>query len=129
MSPLAAKFFGRYEHSLDTKGRVILPARLRAHFDQPGYLTRHLEGCLALWTAEEFEKEIALRLEQADRDPSSRNEVRAWSAAVHEAEIDRQGRMAVPPHLRAFAHLDADVLIVGMINRVELWCPSVWAAR
>jgi MraZ protein len=127
--PLEARFFGRYEHSLDLKGRVILPAKLRIHFNQLGYLTRHLEGCLALWTAEEFDKEIEVRLAQADKDSVARNGVREWSAAVFEVEIDRQGRMAIPPHLRSYAGLDQEVLIIGMINRVELWSPASWAEK
>lgn len=127
--PLGARFFGRYEHSLDAKGRVVLPAKLRVHFAQAGFLTPHLEGCLALWTAEEFEKEVEVRLAQAEGDAVSRNAVRDWSSAVFEAEIDRQGRMPIPGHLRDYASLDQDVLIVGMINRVELWSPRSWSGR
>ncbi len=126
---LGARFFGRYEHSLDNKGRVILPAKLRVHFSQPGFLTPHLEGCLALWTNEEFEKEIDVRLAQAEGDPLARNAVREWSAAVFEAEIDRQGRMPIPVHLRAYAGLVQEVLVVGMINRVELWAPGAWTDK
>ncbi len=126
---LGARFFGRYEHSLDAKGRVILPAKLRVHFAQPGYLAPHLEGCLALWTVEEFEQEVEDRLVQAGGDVASRNAVRDWSSAVFEAEIDRQGRMPVPPHLRAYAHLEQEVVIVGMINRVELWSPRSWSEK
>lgn len=127
--PLGAKFFGRYEHSLDAKGRVILPAKLRVHFAQPGFLAPHLEGCLALWTVEEFDKEVAVRLAQAEGDPRSRNAVRDWASAVFEAEIDRQGRMPIPAHLRSYASLEQEVLVVGMINRVELWSPRSWAAK
>lgn len=126
---LGARFFGRYEHSLDAKGRLILPARLRGHFNQLGYLTPHFDGCLALWTAEEFEKELSLRLDQAERGGPSRNVVREWSAAVFEAEIDRQGRMPIPAHLREYAKLEQDVLVIGTINRVELWAPAVWSAK
>ena len=126
---LSTRFFGRYEHALDLKGRVILPAKLRVHFSQPGFLTRHLEGCLALWTNEEFDKEVTVRLEAAEGDAIARNQVREWSAAVFEAEIDRQGRMAIPPHLRDYADLDQEVVIIGMINRVELWAPDRWNAK
>lgn len=126
---LGAKFFGRYEHSLDAKGRIVLPAKLRVHFDAPGFLTPHLEGCLALWTSDDFEKEVEVRLALAEGERGARNEVREWSAAVFEAEIDRQGRMAVPGHLRSYAGLEQEVLVVGMINRVELWSPTSWALK
>lgn len=126
---VTARFFGRYDHALDAKGRVILPAKLRVHFTQPGYLTRHLEGCLALWTSEEFEEEVRTRLAAAEQDAVARNQVREWSAAVFEAEIDRQGRMAIPTHLREYAALDGEVVVIGMINRVELWAPTRWQAK
>jgi MraZ protein len=105
---------------------VILPAKLRVHFSRPGFLTPHLEGCLALWTEEEFEKEIAIRLAQAESDPLARNAVRDWAAAVFEVDLDGQGRMAIPTQLRSYAGLDQEVLVIGMINRVELWSPRRW---
>lgn len=125
------RFFGSYEHSLDVKGRLILPARLRVHFTQAGFLTPHLEGCLALWRHEDFDREVEVQLAAAETDPVSRNRVRDWASNVFEAEVDKQGRMAVPPNLRVHAALDLEqpVLIVGMINRVEFWSPATWAAR
>ena len=126
-----ARFFGSYEHSLDIKGRVILPARLRVHFTQPGYLTPHLEGCLALWRSEDFDREVQLRLAAAESDAPARNRVREWASNVFEADVDKQGRMAVPPNLRSYAGFDLEqpVLIVGMINRVEFWSSTSWDAR
>ena len=126
---VAARFFGKYEHALDAKGRLILPARLRVHFDRPGFLAPHLEGCLALWRDEEFQEEIAVRLGLAEQSTATRNEVREWSSNVFEAEIDRQGRMAIPTDLRDYAQLGQEVLVIGMINRVELWAPEIWAHR
>jgi len=125
------RMFGSYEHALDAKGRVILPARLRVHFALPGFLTPHLEGCLALWRSEEFEDEVASRLAEADTDSVARNQVRDWAANVFEADVDRQGRMLVPPNLRSYADLDLEtpVLVVGMINRVEIWSSARWAAK
>jgi MraZ protein len=123
--------FGSYEHSLDAKGRVILPARLRVHFSQPGFLTPHLEGCLALWRSDDFDAEVSARLAMAETDVVARNQVRDWSADVYETDVDRQGRMLVPPSLRGYADLGLEqpVLIIGMINRVELWALPRWASR
>lgn len=126
---LEARFFGSYEHTLDAKGRLILPAKLRGSFASSGFLSPHLEGCLGLWPAEAFEKEIEARLAQAEGEATARNEVREWAAAVFEAEIDKQGRMVVPAHLRAYAGLEQEVLVIGMIDRVELWSPTAWAGK
>jgi len=124
-----ARFVGRFEHSLDTKGRVILPAKFREPFERGGYLAENREGCLALWTPGEFERQMATMLEQAGSGRVQRNRARLWAANSHDVEIDRQGRMPIPLHLRTFAGLESDVLIHGAIDRVELWSPTVWEAR
>jgi MraZ protein len=121
-----ARFFGRYEHSLDLKGRVILPARFRAAFERGGFLTQFHDRCLALWTPEEFENLMGSMQEKASQGRSDRNLARVWAAGSHEVEVDRQGRMAIPGHLREFARLEGDVLISGAIDRVELWNPETW---
>ena len=126
---MAARFFGRHEHSLDVKGRIILPARYRGHFDTLAYLSQHQEGCLALWTPEEFEKQLADMQQTQDRGSAERNMVRIWSAGLTEVELDRQGRVAIPTYLRSYAELDSAVLIVGALNRIEIWSPSLWEAR
>ena len=124
-----AGFVGRYEHSLDTKGRVILPAKFRGAFDQGGYLTQNREGCLALWTPGEFERQMAGMQERSEGSRANRNRARLWAASSHEVEIDRQGRMPIPAHLREFATLEGDVLVHGSIDRVELWNPAAWEER
>ncbi len=124
-----ARFVGRFEHSLDTKGRVILPAKFRGPFERGGYLAENREGCLALWTPEEFELQMAAMLEQAGTGRVQRNRARLWAANSHEVEIDRQGRMPIPIHLRTFAGLEDEVLIHGAIDRVEVWSPAVWETR
>jgi MraZ protein len=124
-----AAFVGRYEHSLDSKGRVILPAKFRADFERGGYLTEHQERCLALWTLGEFERQLRAMQEQAAEGRTERNRARLWAANSYEVEIDRQGRMAIPARLREFAALDGDVLVHGAIDRVELWNPAVWEER
>lgn len=124
-----AGFVGRYEHSLDIKGRVILPAKFRASFDGGGYLAENHEGCLALWTPAEFERQMAAMQERAASGRTDRNRARLWAANSHEVEIDRQGRMPIPSRLREFASLESDVLVHGAIDRVELWNPAVWDRR
>ena len=94
-----ARFFGRYEHSLDDKGRVILPSKFRGPFEHGGYLTAYQDGCLSLWTPEEFETQMQAMQERAKEGRSDRNLVRLWASTSHELEIDRQGRMAIPARL------------------------------
>ena len=124
-----AGFVGRYEHSLDTKGRVILPAKFRADFERGGYLAQQTEGCLALWTLGEFDRQMTAMRERAESGRSNRNRARLWAASSHEVEIDRQGRMAIPVRLRNFAKLENEVLVQGAIDRVELWNPATWDER
>ncbi len=124
-----AAFVGRYEHSLDTKGRVILPSKFRPDFERGGYLTEHREGCLALWTPGEFQRQLQAMQQQAAEGKTARNRARLWSASSYEVEIDRQGRMAIPARLRGFALLEAEVLVHGAIDRIELWNPAVWEER
>ena len=124
-----AGFVGRYEHSLDIKGRVILPAKFRPQFERGGFLTQHSEGCLALWTPGEFERRMEIMQERAESGRSDRNRARLWASNSHEVEIDRQGRMAIPTHLREFAGLESEVLVHGAIDRVELWNPPAWTER
>ncbi len=124
-----AGFVGRYEHSLDIKGRVILPAKFRVSFERGGYLAQHSEGCLALWTPGEFDRQMAVMLERAEAGRSDRNRARLWASSSHEVEIDRQGRMPIPALLRSFAGLETDVLVLGVIDRIELWNPAAWAEK
>jgi len=120
------RFFGRYEHTLDGKGRVILPAKFRAPFAAGGYLTQHLDGCLALWTPSEFEIQGRQMQERATVSRRDRNLARMWASASGEVDVDRQGRMAIPAPLRQYAALQGDVLVLGANDRVELWDPARW---
>jgi MraZ protein len=124
-----ARFFGKYEHTLDVKGRLILPAAFRRDLGPQAFLSQNNERCLALWTPDEFEKKLAQMEAAQDASRIQRNQARIWAAGSAEVEIDRQGRMAIPGHLREFAGLEGDVLVHGAINRVELWNPTEWATR
>jgi MraZ protein len=121
-----ARFFGRYEHSIDGKGRVILPAKFRPPFEHGGFLTQHDDGCLALWTPEDFDSQMQHMRERALENRGHRNRARLWASATFESDIDRQGRMVIPARLRTYAGLEADVLVLGAIDRIELWDPERW---
>ena len=123
------KFVGNFPRSLDAKGRVILPSRMRTHFADHGYLTPGADGCLALWPEEEFELEADRQHAKDSMGPEARNDLRDWAALVTRVEFDRQNRMPVPSELRELADLDQEVLFVGVLDRVELWSPPRWSAR
>ncbi len=124
-----AEFFGRYEHSLDQKGRIILPAKFRPSFERGGYLSQYLNRCLALWPPEAFDEQMRSQKQAQHESPEKRQLARLWSAGTHEVEVDRQGRIAIPQYLREFARLDGEVLVHGAIERVELWNPEVWSQK
>ena len=128
MSP-SFKFVGNFPRSLDTKGRVVLPSRMRAHFEEHGYLTPGTDGCLALWPEEEFELEAGRQHEKDALGSQARNDLRDWAAHVTRVEFDRQNRMPIPTELRSIADLGQEVLFVGVLDRVELWSPARWSAR
>jgi MraZ protein len=125
---LEARFYGRYEHSLDGKGRLILPAKFRGPFDHGGFLTAQ-DGCLALWTPAQFDVQSEAWLNRSSLTKDDRNLMRLWSSTSHELEVDRQGRMPIPQQLREWAALEGEVLVLGAINRVELWNPTAWEEK
>lgn len=126
-----ATFVGRYEHSLDGKGRIILPARFRTNFDSLAFVSKHNERCLAIWTPDAFEAKAADMAAKMDGSPQERAEARAWAAGTNDVNLDGQGRVALPQHLREFADLgdNSTVLVQGAITHIELWNPERWAVQ
>ncbi len=125
------RFFGRYEHSLDAKGRVILPARFRLQFGPQAFVSQYQDGCLAVWTLEEFERQMAEQEQRQDFGRTERNLARVWASGSTEVDIDKQGRLAIPAYLREFARLEIEspILVNGALDRVELWNPADYAVR
>ena len=120
-------FVGQFEHALDVKGRIVLPASFRASFDQSGFLIKGPEGCLALLTPERFPdiaQTMASRSEEGD--VRHRSAKRSFGAGASRVLPDKQGRIAVPEELRSFAQLERDCVIVGAIDEVEIWDSSRW---
>jgi MraZ protein len=117
-------FRGRYVHTIDAKNRMSLPAHFRHELmrrgERPPILTNGYE-CLDLYAFEdwiEYERRIA---EIADVDPAAQAFARMRISGASECPIDRQGRILVPPHLRAHARLEREVTVAGIGPRIELW--------
>jgi MraZ protein len=124
-----ARFYGQFEHSLDGKGRVILPAKFRGPFERGGYLTAYKDGCLALWTPAQFDVQSQEWLEREKGGREDRLLARMWAASSTELEVDRQGRIVIPQSLREWGQLEGEVLVNGAINRVELWNRAAWSEK
>jgi len=123
-------FVGQYQHSLDAKGRLILPAKFRAEFERGRHLSHGTEGCIALRTPGEFPRQSDERLEQSRSGGSlERQQMRYWAANSSDVEFDKQGRFALPGAIRDYGQLSGDVLIVGAIDHIELWNPATYAEK
>lgn len=122
-------FHGEFEHSLDAKGRVILPAEFRELLGEKGFLSKVLDGCLAIYRPEEFEEVQERMQDYARGGRRERHVARTISAGTKPITPDKQGRVAIPPTLRQFAALGLlqEVKVIGNITRVELWNVERWA--
>jgi MraZ protein len=122
-------FLGEYEHSLDDKGRLAIPARFRPELGQGLVLTRGLDRCLFAWPLGEWsaiaDKLARLSLMQAD----ARRLQRLLFAGAVDMQLDRLGRVLVPAFLRSYAGLDSAVAVVGVLNRIEIWDREAWASE
>lgn len=117
---------GEYEHSLDVKGRLIMPAKLRQDMGDTFIVTKGLDGCLFAFSQEEwlnFETKLkALPLS----DKNARNFVRFFLSGATECEIDKQGRFLLPNNLRIAANLEKETIIIGVGTRLEIWNKEIW---
>ena len=126
----AVYFYGRYEHSLDGRGRVAIPAVFRRELQDGGVLRPADDGCLELYTHESFGAKTDKVL--GDSDTSTligRQRRRAFlSRAFGFPQLDQQGRIVIPPEMREHADLDARVTLIGSGDYVEIWNPVRWEA-
>jgi MraZ protein len=118
-------FVGTFEHSLDDKGRVVLPAVFRARMAGGGVVTK-LDGCLGVWTSDEFGQVAERMLQNVKAGQGDREVVRSFAADAHEFSPDGQGRIVLPQRLREFAGLGRDVVINGALDRIEIWDVERW---
>ncbi|MDZ4825730.1 MAG: division/cell wall cluster transcriptional repressor MraZ [Actinomycetota bacterium] len=114
-------FLGEHQHSLDAKGRVILPARFRDQLEGGAVMARALDGCLAVYPLSEFERVAAKLRDARERGTMERQAARAFFSGAVEITPDKQGRVAIPQHLRDHASLDRDAIVAGNFDHIEIW--------
>lgn len=117
---------GEYLHTIDPKGRLILPAKFREELGELFIVTKGLDNCLFVYAKEEWAI-LEGKLKQLPlAKPEARAFVRFFFAGAAEVECDKQGRVLLPTNLRDYAQVEKDVVILGVSNRVEIWSKSVW---
>jgi MraZ protein len=119
-------FFGTYTPRLDDKGRLFLPAKFRDELSEGLVVTRGQERCLYVWSMEEFKKLTERLRETSVTSRSARNYVRMFFAGASDETPDKQGRITVPPMLRGYASLERDCVVIGAMNRIEIWDAASW---
>ncbi|KNF09929.1 transcriptional regulator MraZ [Gottschalkia purinilytica] len=119
-------FIGEYQHSLDNKGRIIIPAKFRDELGDNFIITKGLDNCLFIFPKTEwnlFEQKIkSLPLTSKD----ARAFTRFFFSGAAECELDKQGRVLIPHNLREHSRLDKEAVIIGVSNRVEIWSKEEW---
>ncbi len=117
---------GEYEHSLDTKGRMIMPAKIREDIGEKFIITKGLDGCLFGFSQNEWsnfeEKLKTLPL----TNKNARDFVRFFLSGAIECEIDKQGRFLIASNLREYAHMEKEAIIIGVGTRIEIWNKDKW---
>jgi len=119
-------FIGEYQHNIDQKGRLAVPAKLRMALNKGAVVTKEIDNCLSLYPKDEWKK-------YADKIatlPTSKANARAFArfklGSAMDLEIDKQGRMLIPEYLRKSAGINKKVVIIGLYNRLEIWDQAKW---
>lgn len=124
-------FFGTFEHSIDERGRVAIPARYRPAFVDGGVLRPGPDGAVEMYSQETFDDEVQRRLGTANgnRSVEARRIRRGFLSEAYAVELDKQGRILIPPQIRDEAALDGKILIIGCGDYLELWHPDLWTTE
>ena len=117
---------GEYAHTIDAKGRVILPADFRAELGEHFFIVKGLDQCLWIYGENEWANLVQKIRQLPDAKPETRALVRHFFSSGRELECDRQGRFLVPGNLRTYAKLAKDVVLAGALKRVEVWSKDEW---
>lgn len=121
-------FIGEYRHALDAKNRIIIPAKFREELGGSFIVTRGLDGCLTIYTMEQWEQ----LMQQLQQIPITKKEARGFSrmltAKAAECECDNSGRIQLTPYLKEAAHIEKNCVVVGATGHVEIWAAEKWDA-
>jgi len=116
---------GQYQHSIDTKGRLFIPAKLREELGDTFYVTMGVDGCLSVYSDESWGRFT----EKFESLPFTKTRaMRPLFANAAKCEPDAQGRILLPAKLREYANLKKDVVVIGVSNRAEIWNADAWTA-
>jgi MraZ protein len=119
-------FLGEFSHSLDEKGRVVMPSKFRPGLAEGCVLTKGQERCLYVFPSDRWEDEAARVLKLPRTDRRARNFSRSFFASASDQTLDRSGRCQVPEPLREYAALSKDVTVVGVADHIEIWDSETW---
>lgn len=121
-------FMGEFNHSIDTKGRIIVPAKFREELGEEFVVTLGLDGCLFLYPQAEWQ-EFVEQLKHLPGNREARQLQRYFLAGAMTCEADKQGRMLIPAKLREHAKLEKEVVFVGVLGKIEIWSKERWDAN
>src|SRR3984893_18273602 len=118
-------FLGEYEHNIDSKGRMAVPARFRGQMDRGAVISKGMGTCLSVYTMQRWDEKSAELVAGKTSDELRDFERRIYPSAS-EIELDGQGRLVIPAKLRAFANLSTEVTVAGVRDHIEIWDRATW---
>lgn len=124
--PEEVMFTGQYQHAIDSKGRLIMPVKFREKFKDSCYVCNGLDGCLFVFDKEYWEEFNEKLMKLPMNNKKARTLARYFASGSDECEFDKQGRILISPALKEKASLTRDVVLVGVLNRVEIWDADKW---
>ena len=118
-------FTGEYNHTIDPKGRLIVPARFREELGEAFWITNGNDGCLNIYPEKAWEAFLE-KLQLLTNTEKKRKIVRSFVSKANNVELDKQGRILIPTALRGYAGLEKDVVLAGAIDKIEVWDKKRW---
>lgn len=119
-------FLGQYQNSIDAKGRAIIPAKFREELGSEFVITKGLETCLFIYSMDQWKKFQEKLTDLPLTSKESRAFIRRFFAGAVECELDKQGRVTIPQHLREHGAIDKELVTIGVNDRIEIWSKDNW---